>query len=236
MKVRTHKICIIIFLSLANTLLFGQNYTYLRIEDILKTKLMSYIGEQRNSESDTFKVYSYDIAEYNPSCLRTKITINYFDFPSQKVKEEFRDSTIYINGKPKFIFRFTRGVRESKMTFSISPDGKIDTTYLQYYDNSGNLSETNERTILYRNRFGEDSIYKRQIIYKGNWIDNGDFHQYIYDNNGRRVQYKLGSFLGDSIRVYQPSRNYNYFYTGNNLTLRVDSTISVLYPTIFLSS
>ena len=217
-------------------ILFGQGYSYPRIEGILNAKLVLSVNEFRSSETDTFKIVSRQTAEFTTNCLQTKFRLAGFGNSNNTEQEIYRDSIVYVNSKPKNVYHFTQNPQNLayKITFISTADGKIDTSYFQYYT-SGILGDMKERGILYRNRFGYDSIYKKQVLLNSVWKLNGDYYDYVYDNSGRLTQGKTTRHSGDSIIVSVVTSIYNISYTGNNPILRVDSSTTLPTDIVFTS-
>lgn len=215
---------------------FGQiDYPYLRIADMLNENLKSGIPEIRYNVNDTFFVFHIETRSFvnNSSCLPLKHTLSVRNNPAGILKESTSDTTIYLNGKIKSRTYSSEGKPYYKVEFGINSNGKIDTSYEYKLDASGVLTPLNGRSILYRNRFGADSLYITQSLTNGIWKLGGDYHEFSYDNSGKITQAKYGAYYYlDSLRnLYSRNKTHVYFYTGNNLTLRVDSTASSVSAT-----
>ncbi len=209
---------------------FGQiDYGYLRIAGMLDETLKSAIPEIKFNGSDTFSVFQIATRSFvGNTCLPLKYTFSDRNNPSRILKESNSDSTIYLNGKIKSRIYFSEGKPFYQIIFGVNANGKIDTSYQQRYDNLGNPYPIQSRSILYRNRFGLDSLYITQNLNNGIWKLNDSYHEFTYDNAGRITQAKYGAYYYlDSLRnVYSRTQTHVYTYTGNNLTLRVDSIAS----------
>jgi Secretion system C-terminal sorting domain len=241
-----HKIILLMLFFLIQSMSFGQVYYgyNAKIDDIIKNKVVSRVWEVRNSEKENFRLYIRDTGLYSTNCLNFR----YSKFSAERIQfkpsiYEFQeteiDSIVYENEKPKIIFHYRKltGLFTSriKITFKTSDNAKIDTAFYQDYrineNNTIILDSCTYRTLLYRNNLGVDSLYTSQYLKNGIWRLGIDLFQYgfelfdyKYDKEGNLIQTKVNTYFG-------PPTNTSFFYTGNRLTLKVD-TIDMYYKNI----
>jgi Secretion system C-terminal sorting domain len=226
---------LLVLMLLSSYSCFGQiDYPYLRIAGMLSENLKSAIPEIRYTINDTFFVFNSVTRSFVPNtCL--PLTYTFFDRNNTErtLQESTKDSTIYVNGKIKSRIQYSAKKPYYQTTFGINSNGKIDTSYAQRFNEFGVPFSVDNRSILYRNRFGVDSLYVTQVLSNGIWKLGGDFHEFAYDNSGKIIQAKYGAYyyLDSVTNRYSRNSTHVYTYTGNNLTLRVDSTASSVSAT-----
>lgn len=224
------KFLLSLLLVFSVTLCFSQEYyfPYIKIDNLLNRRLKSFVVEAKSAEKDSFFVFQKEESKFIDPCLSTGYKRFDRNNSQGQLSEADSDTIIYENGNIKELITFFNKKPATKYTFKRNLSQKTDTTFTQFYDNSNTLLPLIQRSILYKNSKGLDSLYTTELKNNSTWKQGNDYHQFFYNDKGLRTKAIIGNYfyVDANNSVYARTQTSIYEYSGNNLILQIDSMCS----------